>query len=56
MQVWEQHFLPYRDHEWMRTDDCAQCQYFRFCQGNGMHLRDDDGRLLLCHIKRLNNG
>ena len=56
MQVWEQHFLPYRDHEWMRTGDCAQCRYFRFCQGNGMHLRDDNGQLLLCHVKRLNNG
>jgi radical SAM enzyme (rSAM/lipoprotein system) len=56
MQVWEQYFLPYRDHEWMRTGDCAQCRYFRFCQGNGMHLRDDNGQLLLCHVKRLNNG
>lgn len=54
MEVWENRFQPYRSHDWMRRDDCADCSYFRYCQGNGMHLRDGDGRLLLCHIKRLN--
>jgi radical SAM enzyme (rSAM/lipoprotein system) len=53
MDVWEQRFQPYRNHEWMKTGDCAECSYFRYCQGNGMHLRDGDGRLLLCHVKRL---
>ena len=55
MDVWEQRFQPYRNREWMHTDDCAQCSYFRYCHGGGMHLRDDDGRLLLCHIKLLLN-
>lgn len=53
MDVWEQRFKTYRDHEWMRTGDCAACKYFKYCQGNGMHLRDGDGKLLLCHVKRL---
>ena len=53
MDVWEQRFLPYRDRRWMRRDDCADCRYWRYCQGNGMHLRDGNGRLLLCHLKRL---
>ena len=53
MEVWEQRYQPYRHHEWMQTGDCAKCSYFRYCQGNGMHLRDGDGRLLLCHIQRL---
>ena len=53
MDVWEHRFLPYRNHDWMRRDACADCSLFRYCQGNGMHLRDGDGRLLLCHIKRL---
>ena len=44
---------PYRNREWMRTGDCADCRYWRYCQGNGMHLRDGDGHLLLCHLKRL---
>lgn len=27
--------------------------WFRYCHGNGMHLRDEDGRLVLCHMKKL---
>ena len=53
MEVWENRFQPYRDHDWMRTDDCAKCKYWKFCQGNGMHLRDENGKLILCHLKRL---
>ena len=53
MEVWEQRFLPYRDREWMRKDDCEQCRYFRYCKGGGMHLRNGEGQLMLCHLKRL---
>lgn len=53
MDVWEQRFHPYRDRSWMRTGECADCKYFRYCRGNGMHLRDANGRLLFCHLKRL---
>lgn len=53
MEVWENHFLPYRDREWMRTGECADCKYFRYCKGNGMHLRDEKGELYFCHLKRL---
>ena len=52
-QVWNQGFLPYRDREWMRKDDCAECKYFRYCRGNGMHLRDDAGKLIMCPLYRL---
>ena len=27
---------------------------FSFCEGNGMHLRREDGSLMLCHLQRLN--
>lgn len=53
MEVWETRFLPYRDRAWMREGECATCPYFRYCEGNGMHLRDGEGRLLFCHLKRL---
>ena len=53
MEVWEQRFQPYRNREWMRRDECAQCRHFRYCRGNGMHLRDGEGRLLFCHLRRL---
>ena len=53
MEVWEKRFQPYRDREWMRTGECAGCKYFKYCLGGGMHLRDDQGRLLFCHLKRI---
>lgn len=54
MDVWENRFYPYRNRTWMKKDDCATCRYWRYCHGNGMHLRDSDGKLLLCHLNRLN--
>ncbi len=53
MTVWNDRFDPYRDREWMRRDECAACRVFRYCRGNGMHLRDDEGRLLVCHYRKL---
>ena len=52
-RIWNDRFGPYRDREWMRRDDCAECDMWRYCQGNGMHLRRDDGSLMLCHLKKL---
>lgn len=53
MDVWEHRYQAYRHREWMRKDECKDCKHFRFCRGNGMHLRDDKGKLLFCHLKRL---
>jgi radical SAM enzyme (rSAM/lipoprotein system) len=53
IDVWENRYQPYRDRSWMKTGECADCKYFRYCQGNGMHLRDNNGDLILCHLKRL---
>ncbi|MBQ5876073.1 MAG: radical SAM/SPASM domain-containing protein, partial [Alistipes sp.] len=51
--VWCNKFEPYRNREWMRKGACADCDMFRYCEGNGMHLRDDDGNLLMCNLERL---
>lgn len=53
MDIWENQFRPYRNREWMRKDECADCKWFRYCLGNGMHLRDENGALILCHMKRM---
>ncbi len=53
MEVWNTRFVPYRDRSWMRKDACADCRFWKYCLGNGMHLRDADGKLLLCHLRRL---
>lgn len=53
-EVWEHGFKPYRDRAWMKqSEPCKSCQAFAFCEGNGMHLRREDGSLMLCHLHRL---
>jgi hypothetical protein len=49
MDVWENRFQPYRDRSWMKNDEW----YWEWCEGNGMHLRDDACRLLFCHMKQI---
>ena len=52
--VWENGFEQYRNRNWMRqSEPCKDCKVFDFCEGNGMHLRREDGSLMLCHLHRL---
>ncbi|MDO4190138.1 MAG: TIGR04133 family radical SAM/SPASM protein [Bacteroidales bacterium] len=51
--VWENRFQPYRDRSWMKNGQCANCKMWRYCEGNGMHLRREDGSLMFCHLDRL---
>ncbi|MCD7916654.1 MAG: TIGR04133 family radical SAM/SPASM protein [Tannerellaceae bacterium] len=53
MDIWENKFIPYRDRSWTRKGTCADCKMFRYCEGNGMHLYDNEENLLFCHYKRL---
>lgn len=53
VEVWEKGFKQYRDREWMRKDQCGDCKWFRYCLGNGMHLRGDDGKLIMCNYDKL---
>ncbi|MBQ9638350.1 MAG: TIGR04133 family radical SAM/SPASM protein [Bacteroidales bacterium] len=52
-EVWGNRFTPYREHSWMRKGECAECAMFRYCEGSGMHLRDNNGDILFCHLHRL---
>ena len=53
VDVWNNRFAPFRDHGQFRTGACADCKYWKWCQGNGLHLRDEDGNLILCNLDRL---
>ena len=53
VDVWETRFGNMRDREWMHTGECAGCKYWKYCHGNGMHLRDDNGKLIQCNLKKL---
>ena len=53
-EVWENGFEPYRNRKWMKKlEPCKDCKLFRYCEGGGMHLRREDGALMLCHHNKL---
>ena len=56
-EVWENRFEPYRNRQWMKKlEPCNNCKLFRYCEGGGMHLRREDGALMLCHHNKLKAG
>ncbi|MDD2594688.1 MAG: TIGR04133 family radical SAM/SPASM protein [Bacteroidales bacterium] len=52
-KVWNEGFKPYRDRSWTRQGICADCKVYKYCRGNGMHLHDETGKLLVCHYNRI---
>lgn len=48
--VWQNGFEAFRNRAWMRHGACADCKAWRYCEGGGMHLRDDAGQLTKCHL------
>lgn len=53
MEVWENHFEQLRNREWAKKGKCANCKLFRYCEGNGIHLRNENSDLLVCHYEKL---
>lgn len=57
MEVWNRGYERFRDRSWARQGACAGCKQFRYCEGNGMHLRGEQaGELLFCHYHTLQQG
>ncbi len=49
-EVWERGFQRLRDRSWMRVGPCVDCEHWSRCQGNSLHLWDEEeGRTVLCH-------
>ncbi len=56
-EIWQNKFEKLRDRSWTKTGICSDCEYYKYCEGNGMHLRDEKtGELLFCHLKRIEDG
>jgi len=51
--VWQNRFQVMRNRSWARKGQCKDCKVWRYCEGSGLHLYDDDGNLLVCHYHRL---
>ncbi len=54
LDCWENRFQVMRKRNWTRTGICADCSYWKWCNGNGLHLRDENtGELLMCQLKMM---
>lgn len=54
VEVWNTRFQKMRNREWTKTGDCATCEVYRYCEGNGLHIRDEKtGNLLRCQYKAM---
>lgn len=54
LTVWNTRYQIMRDRSWTKTGKCAACKSYKFCQGNGLHLRDEKtGELLHCHLEMM---
>lgn len=51
--VWQNRFQTMRDRSWTKKEQCKDCKVWRYCEGSGLHLYDDEGHLLSCHYHRL---
>ena len=52
--VWNSRYQIMRDRSWTKTGKCASCKAYKYCQGNGLHLRDQQtGELLQCHLEMM---
>lgn len=53
VETWNNCFQQYRNYLWKKKGVCTSCEAWRWCQGNGMHLRDDNGNLKLCNYQKI---
>ena len=52
--VWNPRYLIMRDRFWTRTGKCATCNSYKYCEGNGLHLRNErTNEILCCHMEML---
>ncbi|MBN2892693.1 MAG: TIGR04133 family radical SAM/SPASM protein [Bacteroidales bacterium] len=56
VEVWNNKFQVMRNRKWTKTGKCAECEAYKWCEGNGLHLRNEkNGELLFCHLEKINN-
>jgi radical SAM enzyme (rSAM/lipoprotein system) len=54
LDVWNNKFGIMRNREWTKSGECNNCSVYKWCEGNGLHLREESsGKLLYCHYNQL---
>ena len=56
IDVWQNKYDIMRNRSWTKTGECEKCKVYKWCEGNGLHLRDEKtGELLMCHYNIIEN-
>jgi radical SAM enzyme (rSAM/lipoprotein system) len=56
LDAWNNRFKVMRKRDWMKTGICKDCDVFKWCYGNGMHLRDfESENVSFCQYNILKN-
>lgn len=56
LDIWNNQFKIMRQRDWMKTGICENCKVFKWCNGNGIHLRNYGSKnVLSCQYNMLNN-
>ena len=56
IDCWNNRYSKMRNRNWAKTSKCSNCNEFKYCAGNGLHLREGhESHLLTCHYERLTN-
>jgi radical SAM enzyme (rSAM/lipoprotein system) len=54
IDCWNNRYEKMRDRKWAKTSKCSKCKEFKYCGGNGLHLRTGrESQLLTCHYEKL---
>lgn len=54
--IWQNKFVLYRNKTWAKKGECKSCKWFSYCEGNSIHLYDNNKNLLFCHLKNIKAG
>ncbi len=54
-RVWDEKYEIFRNRSWRRQGKCKKCQWWKFCEGNSLHLWNFySNELMLCNYSLIN--
>ncbi|MBN1650484.1 MAG: TIGR04133 family radical SAM/SPASM protein [Bacteroidales bacterium] len=55
-EIWQSKYQAFRDRSWTKKGECASCNAYKDCQGNGFHnWHGAKENVLVCHNKKILN-
>ena len=53
-EIWQTKYKQFRDREWTKKGECADCNNYKNCLGNGLHYwHGDKKNVLVCHNEKI---